>query len=185
MLTSLWRRMRQGNGVPSKRKYLSKDRRAYRPCLEPLEGRELPALLAGGLMVPAMPSMPAMAHAPAVQMPVRTAPIYVTVPENTPETVIDLGPVFAAIPGIQHEDGLQLSVLGNTNATLVRTDLSDSALTLTYRSGQYGRATIVVCATDADGVSVRQTLLVTVRPSGAIGAGNMPAAPPPALGTVR
>jgi hypothetical protein len=101
-----------------------------------------------------------------------------------------MGPVFAAIPGFQHQDGVHLCVLGNTNAGLVRTELSDSALILTFRSGQSGTATIVVCATDADGVSVQQSFLVTVlprRPAGALGAASMPVTPalPRALGTVR
>jgi hypothetical protein len=129
-----------------------------------LEGREVPALISGGLIAPAMPY-------PVGQLcqtgsPARTAtmPMQVTVAENTPQTVLEMGPIFATVPGLQHDDGLRYSVLGNTNAALVRTALSDSALTLTYSGGQYGTARITVCATDADGVSVQQSILVTVRP---------------------
>jgi hypothetical protein len=93
-----------------------------------------------------------------------TSHIRVTVDQNASDTVIDLSAVFAAMPGIHHRDGLELSILGNTNAGLVRTDLSEAALTLSYARGQCGTATITVGATDADGVSVQQTFLVTVRP---------------------
>ena len=181
MLTSLWRRLWNGSRLPTARKPLRQNPRpSYRPRLEPLEGRELAAWLGGGLFAPVVPHAPSMSY--TAPLPERTGPICVTVPQNTPQTVIDLGPVFASIPGIQHQDGLQLSVLGNTNSALVRTELSDSALILTYRSGQSGTAALVVCATDADGVSVRQTIQVTVRPPsspGAINAGPSPAIPPP------
>jgi hypothetical protein len=98
-----------------------------------------------------------------------------TVAQNAPATVIDLDSVFAAVPGIQHEDGLQYSVLGNTNPALVGTELSDAALILTCIRGRTGTSTIVVCATDADGVSVQQRILVTVRPLSAVGIGPTPA----------
>src|SRR5262249_19599487 len=88
----------------------------------------------------------------------------VTVRENSAPTVIDLGNVFAGMSGIQHDEELQLSVLGNTNAGLVQTDLSDGELTLTYSPSQWGSATIMVGATDADGVSVQENIVVTVLP---------------------
>jgi hypothetical protein len=93
-----------------------------------------------------------------------TAPIRVTVVENSPKSQIDLGPVFGAMSGIRHDGGLTLSVLGNTNSGLVRADLSETALTLTYASGKTGAATVTICATDADGVSRHATILVTVLP---------------------
>jgi hypothetical protein len=190
MFTALLRSLWNGNRVRPPRTCLYPNRRCYRPALEVLESRALPAPLGGGVMAPPLLHAPAMSHPTAGQLIGRTTPIAVTVAQNTPETVIDLGPVFAAIPGFQHQDGVQLSVLGNTNAVLVRTELSDSALILTYRSGQCGTATVIVCGTDADGVSVQQSLLVTVRPlwpAGAIGARSMPAAPalPPSVGTLR
>jgi hypothetical protein len=88
----------------------------------------------------------------------------VTVDENSPESIVHLGPVFGAMGGIQHGDGLQLSILGNTNSRLVKADLSGTDLKLTYTPGKYGTAMITVGATDADGVSVQATVLVTVRP---------------------
>jgi hypothetical protein len=90
--------------------------------------------------------------------------MHVTVGENSPPTVIDLGNVFAGMSGIQHDEELRLSVLGNTNADLVKTDLSDGELTLTYTPSQSGTATIMVGATDADGVSVQVNIVVTVIP---------------------
>jgi hypothetical protein len=107
-----------------------------------------------------------------------TNQIRVTVDENAPETVIDLGAVFSAMSGVHHEDGLQLSILGNTNSRLVTTDLSEAALTLTYARGKCGTATVTVGATDADGVSVQETVIVTVRPLASAATGA--AAPTPA-----
>jgi hypothetical protein len=88
----------------------------------------------------------------------------VTLDENSAASVFKLGPVFAARSDIHPRDGLQLSILGNTNSGLVTTDLSGSDLTLTCARGKYGTATITVGATDADGVSVREIILVTVLP---------------------
>jgi hypothetical protein len=96
----------------------------------------------------------------------------VTVMENSPKTVIDLGPIFAQMSGIQYEDGLQLSLLGNTNAGLVNTDLSAGELTLSYTPSKCGTATISVGATDADGVSVQENILVTVLPLTATNTGG-------------
>jgi hypothetical protein len=98
------------------------------------------------------------------KLPVGTIPIRVRVTENAPATVIDLSAAFGAMTGIQHQDGLQLRLLGNTNSGLVNTDLSESVLTLTYSRGKWGTATITVAATDADGVSVKITIQVTVSP---------------------
>jgi hypothetical protein len=182
MITALWRRLWSRSRFRPQMKCRRRDVQcSYRPWLEPLEGRELPALFVGGLIAPTVPAAPSMSLQPASPPPGRITPICVTVAQNTPETVIDMCPMFATIPGFQHADGLQLSVLGNTNTALVRSDLSDSALILTYRSGRTGTATIVVCATDADGVSVQQTILVTVRPLSTAGttvATPMPGAPP-------
>jgi hypothetical protein len=106
-----------------------------------------------------------------------TTPICVTVDQDSPETVIDLGAAFAAARGLQHGDGLKLAILGNTNSGLVRTDLSEAALTLCYSRGKYGEATITACATDADGVSAKQTFLITVRPARPVAAVRAPLPP--------
>jgi hypothetical protein len=74
------------------------------------------------------------------------------------------------VGGLQQADGLKFSVLGNTDSGLVKTTLSEAALTLTYTRGKSGMATITLCATDADGVSVKRALLVTVSPLGPAGA---------------
>jgi hypothetical protein len=107
-----------------------------------------------------------------------TTPIQVSVNENSSATVINLDAAFGGVSGLQHADGLKFSILGNTTPTLVKTDLSEAALTLTYARGKCGTAIITVCATDADGVSVKLTLLVTVRPL--IPAGPLPVSPVPA-----
>jgi hypothetical protein len=106
-----------------------------------------------------------------------TNPIRVTVNENSPETVIDLGAVFGTRSGIHPEEGLHLSMLGNTNAGLVNPDLSEATLTLTFARGKCGTATVTVAATDADGVSVRETILVTVRPLKPAGTATVPPLP--------
>jgi hypothetical protein len=111
-----------------------------------------------------------------------TTPICVTVDQDSPETVIDLEAAFATARGLQHGDGLKLVILGNTNSGLVSTDLSEAALTLSYARGKSGVATINVCATDADGVSAKQTFLVTVRlprPPAAVRAAPLPPSLPP------
>jgi hypothetical protein len=99
----------------------------------------------------------------------------VTVRENSPKTVIDLDLVFAQMSGIQHMDGLQLSLLGNTNPGLVNANLSEGELTLTYTPSKWGTATIIVGATDAEGVCVQVNILVTVLPlPPTIGGGSLP-----------
>jgi hypothetical protein len=147
----------------------------------------LPAFLSSGLQV--LVSAPGAVGAPpqlGSPMPGGTTPIRVTVAQNSPATVIDLGPVFAAMPVIQHEDGLQLAIRGNTNSRLVRAELSEAALTLTYTQGQCGTATITVNATDVDGVSVQQTVLVTVSPpSPASALGVIPTLDPPQMAMYR
>jgi hypothetical protein len=173
MFTSLWRWLRNGSPIPGGKSRRSGRRLSYRPGLEPLEGRELPALPGGGFIA-LTPVLDALSVPWQVgsQPSARPTPIRVTVAQNAPETVLNLGPVFAAMPGLQHEAGLQYSILGNSNSGLVRTDLSGAALTLTYTRGMCGMASITVNATDADRVSVQQTILVTV----------LPASPPGAVG---
>ena len=176
MFGALRRRLWNGNRVVPAGK--CPRRPSYRPRLEPLEGRDLPALLGGWFMPPAAPVAVNMPHETTSPPPGVAAPIRVTVTQNSPATVIDMGRVFAAVPGLQHQDGLRLSVLGNTNPGLVRTALSDSALTLIYSRGRSGTANIILCATDADGVSVSRALQVTVIPvsaASAVGAWPMPA----------
>jgi hypothetical protein len=79
-------------------------------------------------------------------------------------TTLNLDQVFAAQSGLQYQDGLQWSMLGNTNAALVTPDLSEAELTLQVNPGQWGLATITVGATDADGVSEQESIVVAVEP---------------------
>jgi hypothetical protein len=106
---------------------------------------------------------------PGSNQPVGSTPIRVTVGQNAPETVIDLRAAFGAMGGTQSGVGLKLSILGNTNFGLVKTDLSGAALTLTYAAGKSGTATITVAATNADGVSMKQTIQITVVPLSVVG----------------
>jgi len=183
MFFSLWRRLRSSSSGPSRgRRRLGARHVACRPQLESLEDRLLPAPGAGGALgltawgltdgaVAALRGVPAAAPGPVTgPQPTGVKPIAasnqmsVTRDENSAASVIELGAVFAAMKDIHPRHGLQLSILGNTNPGLVTTDLSGADLTLTYARGKHGTATITVGATDADGVPVRETILVTVRP---------------------
>src|SRR5262245_40094100 len=111
MLRSLWRRLWHGTSGPSRGPHL-----AYRPQIEPLEGRQLPAFWGSALfaLAPALDAvgMPQQSGSPFAG---GVTALRVTVRQNASETVIDLGPVFAAMRGLQHKAGLQLTILGNTN----------------------------------------------------------------------
>jgi hypothetical protein len=183
MFFSQWRRQRSSSSGPSRgRRHLGARHVSYRPQLESLEDRLLPAMGAGG--IPGLPvGGPTCGDFATLQVVAAAAPdpltgpqqtdgkppaasnqMKVTIDENSAASVIELGAVFAARSDIHPKDGLQLSILANTNPGLVTTDLSGADLTLTYAQGKNGTATITVGATDADGVSVRETILVTVRP---------------------
>jgi hypothetical protein len=145
---------------------------SYRPRLEALEDRLLPAPLPGWSPSLTAPAQVGAAPAGAVSglQPLSHPPLgyagqlKVTVFENSPATAINLNTVFATVSGLQHKDGLQMSLMGNTNPGLVRTVLSKAELTLSYTRGGSGTATIIVAATDADGVCVKESILVTVCP---------------------
>jgi hypothetical protein len=191
MLFSWWRRLWKRKTGRSRRK-LSRENRhsSFRPGFDLLEDRLVPAqsglvgspLATVGLPL-ATPPTPALGQLEYVRPTVvtglpastpkpsgGTVPIRVRVKENAPQTAIDLSAAFRAMTGIQHKNGLRLRLLGNTNSGLIKTDLSEAVLTLTYTRGKCGTATITVAATDADGVSVKATVQVTVTPP-------MPAAP--------
>lgn len=116
------------------------------------------------LQVAAATASPVGGVPTAPKPPMPSNHMSVIVSQNSPESVIDLGAVFGAMGEIHPKDGLQLSILGNSNSGLVTTDLSGADLTLTYAHGKWGTATITVGATDADGMSVREVVLVTVTP---------------------
>jgi hypothetical protein len=139
---------------------------------EPLTpGASIPA---AHLQVAAALASPVGGLPTAGKSPMPSNNMSVIVPQNAPESVIDLGPVFGAMGEIHPKDGLQLSILGNSNSSLVTTDLSGADLTLTYARGKCGTATITVGATDADGMSVREVVLVTVTPVQLPGGGPLP-----------
>jgi len=190
MFNSLWRTLRKNYLGPSGGEKLSTERHASsRPQLEALEDRVMPTLLPGVAPPIASPTPPpaAIAYSGSFSnLQTLTAPpagsanqMTVTVAENSPESVINMDLVFAEMIGLQHQDGLQFSLLCNTNTSLVKTDLSESDLTLQYAPGQYGLSTVTVGATDADGVSMQESILVTVVPVGAMSTGT----PPPPTGT--
>jgi len=171
MYLSIWHRLSNRNPGTGRVKPRVGDRhRYYRPRLESLEGRVLPATLVGGVLQLAANTAPAVSVSglqPINSTPLGATPtIQVTVAENSPDSTIDLGAIFKAMQGLRYAGGLKLSVIGNTNSCLVQTELSGSTLTLTYAQGKYGTTTITVCATDADGVSRQVTFFVTVMPSG-------------------
>ncbi len=175
MLFPLWRKLwGRGPGRPRGPRRPGGQHASCRPRLEALEDRMLPAT--GPVLAPALPTGAGAILAPhqAGAAPAGavsglhplTAPgqMKVTVVENSPATVINLSSIFAAVSGIRHQDGLEMSLMGNTNPGLVRTELSKAELTLQYARGRSGTATIVVAATDADGVCVKEKIFVTVLP---------------------
>src|SRR5262249_23229783 len=104
MFTSLWRRLRSRPPVRRKGTGLGGGRHlSFRPRLESLEDRVLPALGTGGAVTTgAVPGVVSGLQQSAIEPPAGTRPIQVTVAGNSLPTVIDLGPVFAAMGGIRH-----------------------------------------------------------------------------------
>jgi hypothetical protein len=186
MRNSFWRKLWTMDPISPRENNRPKRRHfAFQPKLESLEDRTLPAPLVFGILPPALdgnasagcaplPLQPVVIAAPCAtngSEPTRGQPanvaanqLRVTILENSPASVIDLGPLFAQISSVHPAEGLQLSLLGNTNPGLVKTDLSEGELTLTFAASQCGTASITVGATDADGASMRENILVIVLP---------------------
>jgi hypothetical protein len=186
MSVSFWRRLWNSRPGLSSGCRVPEKEPSSRLRLEPLEDRLLPALGVGGLPVLAVGGIAPAAVAGKAPSPTAAAAsntvgpsssrganqIAVTVDVGASPTVIDLGAVFAKMNNLRCKDGLQLALLGNTNSGLVKTGLSEAALTLTFAPGKVGKATITVSATDADGVCVQETVLVTVLPKLPAGTGG-------------
>jgi hypothetical protein len=175
MFDLLGRMLRKNKVGPSGGERFPKGSHASsRPQLETLEDRVMPTVLPGvAPPVAVAASLPGAMTASAsssnlqtlTNLPARSINrMSVTVMENSPETIINLDLVFAEMSSLQQEDGLQWSILSNSNAGLVKTDLSEAELTLKYTPGQCGTATIMAGATDADGVSDRESIRVVVKP---------------------
>ncbi len=198
MFFSLWRRLRSSSSGPSQgRRCLGVRHVSFRPQLDPLEDRLLPAPVVGAILgvnagrlnsgppallqvvAPPLPGLVIGLQQTSGTPPAASNQMKVTLDENSAANVIPLGGLFAAMSDIHPKDGLQLSILGNTNPGLVTTDLSGADLTLACARGKLGTATITVGAIDADGVSVRETIFVTVRPMQPAPTAGLPIVPAP------
>lgn len=86
-----------------------------------------------------------------------------TVDEDAPPLNVSLAGVFNDTD-IPSGDVLMLTVSGNSNPSLVSTQINGTTLTLTFLPNQNGQATITVRATDQAGAFVEDSFVVTVRP---------------------
>lgn len=103
--------------------------------------------------------------APTAAPPVVAQPIgHITVDQTTPNTVLNLGGTFTD----PENKTLTLSIVRNTNSSLVTSTLNGNTLTLAYASNQTGTATITIRATAADDEFVETSFTVTVNASTAI-----------------
>jgi hypothetical protein len=189
-LSSLRRFWAQKPGRFRRTHFAGNGRLFFRPRLEPLEDRVTPSALTGGIWTYAteaaaarfsLPTGPATPTVVGGLKPLRRtppevgSPMAVTYEEDSPAARIDLGAAFGAVGGIRREDGLQLAMLGNTNPALVKASISEQELTLTFAPGKFGKATLTLSATDADGVSAQETIVISVLPRLRMGAGEPPA----------
>ena len=83
----------------------------------------------------------------------------VTVLEDAADTLIELSAVFT---DAEDGAGLTLTVQSNSNTALCSATLVGTTLTLSFLPDQYGTATIVIRATDTEGLYVEDSFLVTV-----------------------
>lgn len=104
-------------------------------------------------ILPAPPNNP-----PTLQNPISDTLVNV----NSSPTVVDLSNVFN--DNEENPINLQLSVQGNTNATLVAAVLDNATklLTLTYAADATGNADITIRATDSGGLFIEDTFTVQV-----------------------
>ncbi|MEC7838440.1 MAG: Ig-like domain-containing protein, partial [Chlamydiota bacterium] len=86
----------------------------------------------------------------------------VTVNEDAANTVLNLSQAFTDVDILTNSDNLTLTVVGNTNTSLVGASLLGSNLTLDYADNQNGVANITIRATDSTGAFVEDTFTVTL-----------------------
>ena len=110
--------------------------------------------------------------APHVPMVSKVIPS-VQVVENAPRQLIDLTGVFEDPDG----DALTLTVVANSNASLVTATVTGTQLTLDFQPNQHGVARITVRATDPGGLSADAFFTVTVSASTPIGPNPIPHVP--------
>jgi large repetitive protein len=88
----------------------------------------------------------------------------VTLTEDQSARVIELSQVFSDPDILTANDVLSFEVLSNTPGGLVVPSISNGQLILQLAANQNGTATLVVSATDLDGLTVQDTLTVIVTP---------------------
>jgi hypothetical protein len=151
--------------------------RSFRPRLEPLEDRCLPAPLFASLVGDVPRTVPGAAGPVGVIRPGSAAAIQVnvTVPRNSRDSVQDLSTVLSGWEGWRYQDPPRISVVRNTNRALVTTRLTDTQLKLSYTAGMTGTALVTVGLTDAAGVSAQITFFITVQPRPVAALAQLPA----------
>jgi 5-hydroxyisourate hydrolase-like protein (transthyretin family) len=95
---------------------------------------------------------------PVVAHPIGT----VTVSQSAPDTILDLGAVFADVDVATNGDTLSYAVVANDNPALVLGGVLGRTLTLRYAFGQSGSAHLTVRATDGAGLAVDDTITLVV-----------------------
>jgi hypothetical protein len=174
MALRIWRWLRQTNSRPGgAKRHPTAGTPVFRPRLDALEERMLPTPWAGGIAGAAAVSSPSP---PAATLG-GSQQVEVAVQEDAGSSVIDLSTVLANWQGMQQGRGLRLSIVDNTNRTLVNARLVESELTLTYTRGQQGSATVTVGATNAAGVSVQVKFAIVVQGGASSQVVKAPSAP--------
>lgn len=97
----------------------------------------------------------ASASPPTVAKPIAS----IIVNENTPNTIVNLDGAFTD----PDNQAITLSIVSNTNSSLVTPTLNGTTLTLAYAPNQTGSATITIRATAADGETVETSFTVTIK----------------------
>jgi len=179
MVLHFWRRWCENKSgtARAKRRAYNGPGRSYRPRLEPLETRWLPApwlgSLAGGLPVAVLGTA---GHVGLIR-PGSAAAIQVdvTVPMKSGDSVYNLSKLLSGWEGWRYQDPPRISVVRNSNRALVTTRLTDTALKLSYTVGMSGTALVTVGLTDAAGVSAQISFAITVQPRPVAAIAQLPA----------